>query len=81
MRHCWPLRSPDLQRETTTLSDIDASVDLRGRIGKVLKDFAPAMPKPEIVWCADAIVTEIAAFRLEVSEDEFLDAVASGEQQ
>ncbi len=57
------------------MSDVDASVDLRGRIAKVLKDFAPAMPKPEIVWCADAIITEIAAFRLEVSEDEFLDAV------
>jgi hypothetical protein len=33
--------------------------DLQARIARVLKDFAPTMPKPEIVWCADAIITEL----------------------
>jgi hypothetical protein len=34
--------------------------DLQTRIARVLKDFAPTMPHPEIVWCADAIINELA---------------------
>jgi hypothetical protein len=33
--------------------------DLQARIARVLKDFAPTMPHPEIVWCADAIINEL----------------------
>ena len=33
--------------------------DLQNQIAQVLKDFAPTMPKPETVWCADAIITEL----------------------
>ena len=54
--------------------------DLRTRIAKVVTDFAPAMRKNEAVWCADAVIAELAAFRLEVSEDEFLDAVIAEDE-
>jgi hypothetical protein len=65
--------------------------DLRTRIAKVLHQRQATADAPEgWVWTweqeseyeqrswledADAVIKEIAAFRLEVSEDEFLDAV------
>ena len=39
--------------------NFSAESDLRDRIAQVLTDFAPTMPKPEILWCADAVLAEL----------------------
>jgi len=59
--------------------------DLRDRIASVIEaqhvsEFQGGIHPEDVLRLADAVIAEIAAFRLEVSEDEFLDAVIAEDE-